>query len=934
MKKILLNFCVFLSVIGLAFSLHYFKKQNPAKVSSLHEGSEDIDGYVKWEFQRLADPATGRIPDNIRNLELGFAAGLPNDLQDEKRKEMASSATWQMRGPWNVGGRTRAFAADVNNEAILLAGSTAGGMWRSTDSGKTWTLRTPLAQEQSVSCLAQDTRSGHTNIWYYGSGECYGTSASATGAFYLGNGLYRSTDDGQTWAVLPSTNDNSFLFGSYWQAIWSVATDPSRTDSSVVYVSTIGEVNRSTDSGRTWKTVLGGSPYSYFTNVIVTPEGVVYASQSSDGSQRGIWRSTDGITFTNITPPNFPADYDRIVMNYAPTDHNQLYFLANTPGYGIPDTNFLHQVEWNSLWKYKYLSGDGDSSGGAWTDLSANLPHAGGTFDKYNCQGSYDMVVAFLPTDTSTLFIGGTDIFRSTSGFFDDTHTDHIGGYAVGASIPNITVYPGQHSDEHVFFFSQSNPYTMYVGGDGGLFKTLEDTAAVVPWTNFNNGYITTMFYTVTSNHETSGSPIIVAGAQDNDCLFDNSLALTNPWTKPIFGDGSFCNIADSGKYFYYENTAGHLFKTQMDTITGAVAAFNRIDPVGGSNYEWLSPNVIDPNNNYIMYLGAGKYLWRNNDLSAIPLTNMWDSISTNWVQWSDSIAIAGADITALAVSTVPANRVYIGTSNREVYRVDNANSGTPVPTDITGTVAPNGFPVGTSSGAYPFVTCIAVDPANADNVIVVFSNYGIHNLFSSTNGGSTWVRIGGNLNMTTGTSQPSLRWAAIQHLTSGGTIYWIAASTGLYATDSLNGSSTVWVQQAANSIGNSVCDMVDVRPSDGLVAVATHTRGVYTANITSLSNITTVHNLNPQSLDMNVELYPNPSSGKASISYYLPQQGNVELRIFNERGQMVQESNYNEVQQGNNLLPVDISKQPSGVYFCSLVSGGNVKTMRMLVVK
>ncbi len=935
MKKLLLNFCLFFSVIGLAFAIHQYMHHNTAKSGPNNEGAEDIDGYVKWEQQRLSDPATGRIPDNIRNLELAFAATLPNDLQTYNHSKITSSTSWQMRGPWNIGGRTRAFAADVKNEAILLAGSTAGGMWRSIDSGKTWTLTTPLAQEQSVSCLAQDTRPAWSNVWYYGSGEAYGTSASGTGAFYLGNGLYRSKDNGQTWSVLPKTNNNSFLFSNYWQAIWSVATDPSRTDSSLVYASTIGEVNRSSDSGNTWKTVLGGgTTYSYFTNVIVTPDGVVYATLSSDGTQRGIWRSADGITYTNITPPGFPIVYDRIVMNYAPTDHNQLYFLANTPGFGTPDTNFLHQVEWNSLWKYKYLSGNGDSSGGAWTDLSPNLPHNGGTFDKYNCQGSYDMVVTFLPTDTSTVFIGGTDIFRSTKGFYDASHTAHIGGYAVGASLPNISVYPGQHSDEHILFFSKSNPYIMYNAGDGGLFKTYNDTAANVSWINFNHGYVTTMAYTVTSNHEVSGSPILVAGAQDNDALFDNSLSLNNNWTKPVFGDGSFCNIADSGKYFYYEITSGHLFKTQMDTSTGAVVAFNRMDPIGGKNYEWLAPCVVDPNNNYMMYLGAGKYLWRNNNLQAIPLTNMWDSISTNWVQWPDSVPTANADISAIAVSTVPANRVYYGTSNQYVYRVDGANSGTPTATDITGKVVPNGFPTGNTSGAFPYVTCIAVDPANADNLIVVFSNYGIHNLFYSSDGGTTWARIGGNLNFTVGTTQPSLRWAAIQHLPAGGTIYWLASSIGLFATDSLNGQSTQWVQQGTASIGNSVCDMVDVRQSDGLVAVATHTRGVYTANITSLSNIATVHNLAAQNQDLQVELYPNPSSGKASLSYSLPEAGVVQLRVYDQKGNMVKETQLNNAHKGNNLELVDISNQAAGIYFISIMDGDKVKTLKMLLVK
>ena len=86
MKKILLNFCLFFAVIIFAFAFRQLKHHsNSTEVSSSQDGGEDIDGYLKWEQQRLADPATGRIPDNIRNLELGFAAGLPNDLQNNNK---------------------------------------------------------------------------------------------------------------------------------------------------------------------------------------------------------------------------------------------------------------------------------------------------------------------------------------------------------------------------------------------------------------------------------------------------------------------------------------------------------------------------------------------------------------------------------------------------------------------------------------------------------------------------------------------------------------------------------------------------------------------------------------------------------------------------------------------------------------------------------
>jgi len=362
-----------------------------------------------------------------------------------------------------------------------------------------------------------------------------------------------------------------------------------------------------------------------------------------------------------------------------------------------------------------------------------------------------------------------------------------------------------------------------------------------------------------------------------------------------------------------------------MDTVTGTVTAFNRMDPIGAKNYEWLAPCIVDPNNNYIMYLGAGKYLWRNNNLAGIPLANMWDSINTNWTKWTDSVPMANVDITAIGVSTKPANTVYYGTSSRNVYRVDSANSGIHTPIDITSYTGLNRFAAGA------FVDCIAVDPDSANKLIVVFSNYGINNLFYSANSGATWTRIGGNLN---GTNQPSLRWAAIQHPPYGGTIYWVAASTGLYATDSLKGISTVWVQQGTNTIGNSVCDMVDVRQSDGLIAVATHTRGIYTANIMSINNITTVHNLSTPSIDMQVELYPNPSTGRASINYNLQAEEHVELKIYNQSGKLIQETTLNNAHAGDNTEAIDLSNQAAGIYFCSLVSANSIKTVRMLVVK
>src|SRR6185436_153354 len=135
-------------------------------------GDDDAEARYNWELARLADPSTGKIPDHIRADELEFAASLPK-MQSLPGAfgRFASTSNFVSRGPWNVGGRTRAIAVDVTNENIIFAGSVNGGLWRSTDGGATWTRVSPMNQNPSVTWIEQDKRPGHTNTWYYSSGE-------------------------------------------------------------------------------------------------------------------------------------------------------------------------------------------------------------------------------------------------------------------------------------------------------------------------------------------------------------------------------------------------------------------------------------------------------------------------------------------------------------------------------------------------------------------------------------------------------------------------------------------------------------------------------------------------------------------------------------------------------------------------------------------
>ncbi|MBI2618866.1 MAG: T9SS type A sorting domain-containing protein [Ignavibacteriales bacterium] len=895
--------------------------------------ADDPIARERWEFERLKDPTTGRIPRGIRAKELSFASTLPTK-ESVARQTLAKGGqaqvfSWVKRGPHNVGGRTRALAVDVTNTSVLLGGGVSGGMWRSTDDGATWVKTTGSADIHSVTTVAQDTRSGKESTWYYGTGEGIGNSASKTGAFFNGAGAFKSSNGGASWTVLASTVGNSPVgaIDSFFDVVWRLAIDPSNTTQDEIYAATLLGVLRSTSGGTTGGATTPPTPSlgafsnsgPYYTDVAVTSGGVVYAALSAlalngtfNATNKGIWRSIDGITWTEISSgvSGFPTQYSRIVIAVAPSNENIVYFL-------IEGTNGTNQINDHQLWKYTYITSDGSGLGGTWVNRGQNLPNESGLTGNavFDTQGGYDMHLAVKPDDENFLLVGGVNLYRSTDAFATTSNWTRIGGYATKDTYAS---YTNQHADQHSGMFRPGSSSIFYSGHDGGISKTTNISASTVSWTLLNNGYITTQFYTLAIDHGTNGNNVIIGGTQDNGTWFTNNTTVTSAWASLFGGDGAYCAVADGRTSYYVSSQNGNMYRVILDA-NGNWINWANVQPTGGSNYSFINPFVLDPNNTNMMYLAGGDRVWRNTDLTAIP-TGADNTTSVNWTALTNALlplSGSGERISSLTVSKGgTANRVYIGSNAASLYKIEGANSGSPGLTDLT----PTGFP---SSGN---VGCAAVNPNDADEVIAVFTNYGIPSLFASTNGGTSWTDVSSNLEENpNGTgSGPSCRWAAIVPTTQGKT-YFVATSTGLYSATSLNGSSTVWSLEGASVIGNVVVDMIDFRASDGVVVVGTHGTGIYSSNILTSSPAPEIGIPTSFSLAQN---FPNPFNPSTTIQYFLPERAKVRIAVFDLAGRELAVLTDREHNQGVHTVrwnARDTRNRPvsSGTYFYRMTAVG-----------
>ena len=652
-------------------------------------------------------------------------------------------AAWTALGPGNIGGRTRAILIHPTTPTTMWIAGVAGGIWKSTDGGGTWTPKADLLVNIAVNSMMLDPR--NPDILYAGTGEGYFNGDAVRGA-----GILKSTDGGETWAQLASTTTTDFF---YVQKIVM-----SKGSSQRLYAATRTGVFRSLDGGGAWTKVLDGTARNGCMDLAIQTDRALAMVFASCGTftQGAIFRALDTSGTQTWTSVFSPLNMGRTSLALAPSNQNIIYAMSSSNASGT----FLDGL----LGVFRSTT---SGSSGSWTTQVSNTspttlntlllsnPVFGvlsncnfGPSNQFFNQGWYDNIIAVDPVDPNIVWAGGIDLFRSNDGGQNFGQASHW-WFTRGVD-PEYA-----HADNHaIAFHPQYNGTTnkiMFNGSDGGIFFTNDARApvsfspnpitpaspvcgntapGVLAWGEKNNGYEVTQFY---HGAAYPSGDTFFGGTQDNGTL-RGVTGLPNAWQTIRGGDGGYVAVNPANTNMLWVENTGLSIQRSLNGGT-TYAAFTSGITEGGGNFLFIAPFAQDPSNPSLMWIGGARP-WRTAKATDIPI------VGTVWTQASSTFFASRT--TAIGISPLDSNRVYFG-----------VGSGGGI---VNGTVFTTGTGL-TSTFATPWssskpradanvISSITADPVDAGTVYATVSTFntatGVGHVFKSTNFGATWTNIDG----------------------------------------------------------------------------------------------------------------------------------------------------------------------------------------------
>ncbi len=547
--------------------------------------------------------------------------------------ELFSGLHWRSIGPFR-GGRTVAAAGIPSRPNVFYIGANNGGVWRTTDAGRTWQPLFDDQPTQSIGALALAPSDPRTI--YVASGE-----GLQRPDLSVGDGIYKSADGGATWRHLGLRDG---------QQIPALLVDP--RDARRVFAAVLGHpygpnsergVFRSTDGGETWSKVLYRDENTGAADLAFDPRdpSIVYASlwaarqgpwENGEfaGSGSGLYKSTDGgDTWAELHGglPTAAEGLERIGLGIAPSDGRRMYAMVQAGDGGV------------------YRS---DDAGATWRRVNAER-RVWGRGNDFAC-------VRVDPTDPNTLYVANTSTYRSADG---------------GATFEPWKGAPGG-DDYHTIWINSLNPRIILLASDQGATITVNGGAT---WSSWYNQPTAQFYHVITDNRfpyrvyggqQESGSATVRSRGDDGQITFRDWHPVGAEEYGYIAPDPLNPGIVYGGKATRFDETTG------MTQEVGPV-------PLRDARYRFLrtAPLVFSPTDPHTLYL-AGNVLFKTTNGG-----HSWTVISPDLsrAQWDipESVGVfrdgaARRDrrrrgvIYAVAPSPLDGNAIWAGTDDGLIH--------------------------------------------------------------------------------------------------------------------------------------------------------------------------------------------------------------------------------------------------------------------------
>ena len=856
---------VTLSVV-LAASLGYLVNQEPVlSVKSSTEQSKDkesesIEGALRSVYSMRLNEVTGTIEPEWVQLATSQADAL------RLQRRLNKAIVWEGMGPDNVGGRIRAFMIHRDSGNLWFAGGVSGGLFRSTTGGQSWRPVNDNQENLNVNCIAQSVE----GTIYYGTGEGGFTNLSGTrngSPAFMGNGVYKSSDNrGTSFSLVSVAKDSRFFECN------GMAAHP--TEDKILIATSTG-LFALTDKGTKITSLRNGN----WKEVKMDKNGIAWATIGS-----GAMFKIDGTTVTAVA--GFTSPGGRVAIGISPQDPNYIY-ACGAAGNGA----------FAGLWR----TTDG---GATWTKL-VNQNSQTDLFGSNN-QGWYDNVVGVDPNNKNRVIMGGVQL----------ASWDEVNGYREVASTfgaPWNVSYV--HADKHIVEWNtRTNPPTLIVGCDGGLFSTQNESV----WTSINRGFTTLQLYNVAANEKGH----VVGGAQDN------GTQLINFSGNSFNGKPSQTAISIyGGDGFDVEFSRFDPNTVFMSTYYGNVVRSGNSGQASSSFWDTRQDGKVqsDFNTTYCLWESAPKvsrlFLAKNSEVwMAKNPTNF-----TEDVEWYIVAKNLGNDRIVEMDYTPDGDHLFIckfgkllrlDSINSATFTLDANPSVTTVPTPITlNNITPSGM-----SGRT--ITSVNVNQSNPEHVVITLGGYGntvfVYETKNALDVTPTWKNITGNL--------PSMPvYDAVIDVDDDKRII-LGTDFGIWASE--DGGNT-WVEANNGMARVPVFEIraYEWRPWEGMVMyVGTHGRGYFKSNslMTNTKKVT-------KSEITALRAYPNPTVNQVNLEYNNTGRAGVASVIVRDiQGRIVEQRSVN-VAVGANTIEVSLQGKTAGYYFAEVNVAGKKSVAKII---